>query len=218
MPRGSKKGENRFKASQEAKIDFRLKRIKDTVVPQLKAISHHVDISSINRYAKLVCEIFNTDLPISEKKLSVRTVTHNAAYWKVLGRVYYQFFETKTDLESFKNSILQSEKNYKLNELIEEKERLTAENTALKSALTSVPMAQVDENIYVETSDSSINENYLCKIIDKLISAADGVIQVDLDKGEIHNLAEDLGDENGILPVEVVAPYIEYLQTNKKPD
>jgi len=176
MPRGSKKGENRFKASQEAKVDFRLKRIEETVVPRLKAIAPHVDIPSVNKYSKLVCEIFNTDLPISEKKLSVRTVSNNALYWKILGTVYYQCFETKTDLESFKDSVLQSDKQHKLSELIEENERLVAENAALKSALTSVPVVQVDESISFQTSSPSINENYLCKIIDKLIAAADGVI------------------------------------------
>jgi hypothetical protein len=61
----------------------------------------------------------------------------------------------------------------------------------------------------VESAQKNID--YLCCIIDKLIDSADGVIRVDLEKGTIHDLAQDLEDDNGLLPIEIVAPYIEYL-------
>lgn len=210
MPRGSKKGVNPFKTSQVAKVDYRVKRIKEVVIPKIKAMAPHVDISSINKYAKLVCEIYNTELPVSEKPLGLRTVTQNFSYWKLLGAIYYQLFDSNSDLISFKNSVIQSDNKHEIQDLKIKIDRLTAENIALKSALSSTTM--LSQSVDAENNIGSAREESLCKLIDKLINASDGVIQVDLEKRTIHDLADDLRSKEGILPIGILAPYFDYLK------
>lgn len=170
----------------------------------------HVDISSINKYAKLVCEIYNTELPVSEKPLGLRTVTQNFSYWKLLGAIYYQLFDSNSDLISFKNSVIQSDNKHEIQDLKIKIDRLTAENIALKSALSSTTM--LSQSVDAENNIGSAREESLCKLIDKLINASDGVIQVDLEKRTIHDLADDLRSKEGILPIGILAPYFDYLK------
>lgn len=211
MPRGVKKGENRFKAMQEAKVEYRKRRLLEVVIPQIKAMAPHVKVSSVNKYAKLVCEIYNSDLPVSEQKLGLRTVTQNPTYWKALGTVYYQLFDVKHELALFKDSVLQGEMKHKIDELTENNQRLLTENKALKSALRSTSIATQNDNAVVQNNEALVGQEYLCKLIDKLIQASDGVIKVDIVKGSIHDLSDDFSNKEGILPKEIVAPYIDYL-------
>ena len=216
MPRGVKKGVNHFEASQQAKVNYRLKRIKEIVLPQIKALAPHVKISSVNRYAKLVCEVYNQDLPVSESPLGVRTVTQNSAYWEVLGTLYYQLFESSSSLKSFKSSVIESQRDHLIQTLTLENDRLLSENAALKSAFTSFSDTSSGGNTSSTDSVDSVSYEYLCKIIDKLIFLSDGVIEIDLERGSIHDRSNDLDTDEGILSREVVAPYIEYIQKLKK--
>lgn len=216
MARGVPKGENRFKASQDAKIAYRLNRIDSVVIPRLKTLSANVKISSINKYAKLVCDLYNDNLPINDKPLTVRTVTSNEEYWKKLGYVYHSYFAKDTDKEEFKKQAIAVLDTHELEDLKIRIETLESENKSLKTAFKQISGTK-DINLIAEDENSSLIEiDNLCRIIYALVEFSDGIIDVDADSGTIRNQADDLEKPEGMLPKETVKPYIEWLKNRNR--
>ena len=65
MPKGAKKGENRFKEAQVAAVEARVSRFEEHVVPRMKTICDHSDIPNKTTFQKLCMDVFNDDLPIA---------------------------------------------------------------------------------------------------------------------------------------------------------
>ena len=216
MPRGVKKGENRFKKYQDGFVNFRKDRITNYVIPRLTDFSQNVKIESINKFSKIVVEFFNDNLPTNEKKIGLRTITQNPIYWNILEPVYRDLFSTKTDKVEFKTESLtnlQKHKELESNEIIN---RLKAENTALKSAFENLPSKNKSSSKHCESCDIYIAEKEkLCRTISVIINSFNGVIEVSISEGTIRNLADDMSEPHGILEKSVIAPYIEWLKKKK---
>ncbi len=61
--KGAKKGENRFKSSQEAKVKARLERVKEVVLPKIMAILDFTHFKNKTKFQEMCAEIFNENLP-----------------------------------------------------------------------------------------------------------------------------------------------------------
>lgn len=77
-------------------------RINNIVVPKLKNISADANIDSISGFARIVCNLYNEDLPSNEKKLSLRTVTKNPLYWSALSDIYHQIIHEPSTIKNSK--------------------------------------------------------------------------------------------------------------------
>jgi len=213
MGRGAKKGSNRFEGFQDEIQGFRVDRLQLNVVPILKTMSSHAKINSINKFTKLCAQLFNTDLPITDKPISYRTIKQNEIYWQVVGDVYYRYFQKEDSLEGFKNDSLLKLEIKELNDLLSEKEN---EIRVLKLMLGKKKSHETPVIIDKSAIDTSIDLDKLCRVISNLIDAFDGVIEVNVDKGAINNLANDFEPEYGILPLDIVKPYINWLKNKEE--
>ncbi|NRP09354.1 MULTISPECIES: hypothetical protein [unclassified Marinobacterium] len=210
MPRGAKPGENRFKGAQKALTKYRLNRLKDIVVPKLRALAAHTSISSINKFCSLAADIYNEDLPVNENPISYRRLNQSKDYWAIVGPVYYQHFAKKKNLEDFKASSTSTLNSQRVNELDKQIERLQAENRALRLSLGSLPKSPEK----ADTGDSERSQrdiDNMGKVIELLI-AKYGVVEVDLEGIALRDLADDLEEVEGMLPKDVVESYIRWLK------
>lgn len=203
------KSESNFKHSQELFVENRLTRINDTVVPKLKALSSHVDVKNINRFAKLACDVYNDNLPVNDKKITSRTITQNPQYWSILGTVYFKYFEHNEDKVKFKDNTIKALKVHEINELNERIERLEKENKALKAAFSGIEINKEPESI---PNSTLIEIDNLCRIIHELIKSHNGIVKVNIKDGTIKDESNDLEEYYGMLPKEVIKPYITWLK------
>ena len=216
MPSGVKKGINRFKKTQDNLVAFRKDRIMNHVLPRLKDMAPNIKIESINKYSKLVIDIFNDKLPLNEKKIGLRTISQNPIYWKILEPIYNDFFNLKGGKDIFKSESLSNLQKHKELELNERIERYKSENLALKSALENLPNKKTSDCNHCISCDTHIIEKEnLCRIISVIIDSFHGVIDVNIDEGIIRNLADDMSEPHGILDKSIIAPYIEWLKKRK---
>ncbi|MGJ8482408.1 hypothetical protein ACSFVZ_00130 [Pseudoalteromonas sp. SYSU M81236] len=210
MSKGAKKGENRFKASQEASISYRIERIKTHVIPKIKSLSLHMKVNSSTAYCKLCAKLFNDGLSLNDKPIAYRVIKQNRDYWELLGPVYYQLFEINEDLDDFKKeSILRIE----IKELQEKLDNKEQEVNALSAMLKKVGNLHQNKPIQKEgeITDYTQNSDKLCRIILAIIESTDGVILIDRENSAIRNLADDFEGEEGLLPKEVTRPFIDWI-------
>jgi len=213
MPKGAKPGENRFKGAQKALTRYRVSRLRDIVVPKLKTLASHATVDSINKFCSLAAEIYNQDLPVNEQPISYRRLNQSEQYWEIVGPVYYQYFEKKQKLNDFKKSSTTSLKNQRIDELEGQIDRLKAENKALRATLTHSPSDLVKEDSGA-LENAQVDIDRMARIIELMVSKS-GVVEVFLDEVAMRDLAEDLEDPQGMLPREVVEPYIRWLKNKK---
>lgn len=210
MPKGALKGENRFKKSQENNISFRVNRFEKHVVPEMKALCDLSYIPNKTKFQKLCAEVFNKNLPLNEKKITHRTIASNQNYWKIVGAVYYSYYDSDNsiDLETLKKEGLNKLKDKeKISELQSENRRLQKEKEALKHYIAK---SKLKHKSPVESSlmdQESINN--LIATIDFLIKATDGVVEVDKKARTIINHADDI---NGKLNSSISATYFNILE------
>jgi len=209
MNRGAKNGDNRFRKHQEIFVNNRLARINNIVIPKLKIISADATIHNISRFARIVCNLYNEDLPSNEKKLSLRTVTNNSLYWSVLSDFYDGNHSRIKQNNEFKNSAINDISISEIDELKEQISRLKMENRALKSAFTDFEKHNVPQ---AQQSHDLVDIDNLCRLIHAIIEDLDGVFIVDTVEGTIHNQANDHEKNFGILPKDVIKPYIIWLR------
>ena len=214
MARGASPGENRFKSAQKALMEYRLARLNDVVVPKLKALSTHTSVNSINKFCNLAAGIYNEDLPINERPISYRRLNQSELYWNIIGTVYHRHFEKKQNLEDFKKSSSRAFNNQQVVKLEHQIERLKAENKTLRLSLSGLPSKneKASDSDGLERSQQDI-EN-LARIIELLI-AKYGVVEIDFNGVALRDLADDLEAPEGMLPRDVVEPFIRWL-SNKK--
>lgn len=210
MSKGAKKGENRFKKSQDESVSFRINRLKDHVVPEIKAICDHTYIKNRTKFLKMCTIIFNNDLPVNEKKITHRTIDNNAKYWRIVGKVYHYYYDAKSvkTLESLKNEGVNKLKN------IERLENIKAENNKLHEEINTLKKYIANYKIEktTETTHSDIDLNLIFNLIstiDFLINATDGVVEINKEDRTITNLALDI---NGTLSKSISSSYFDFIE------
>lgn len=212
MGKGAKKGENRFKISQKASIGFRIERIKTHVIPKIKSLSLHAKVDSSTAYCKLCAKLFNDGLSLNDKPISYRVIKQNRDYWDLLGPIYYQLFEKNEDLGDFKNKSLLRLELKELEEKLDDKEQ---EVNALSAMLKKVGNSHQKKPVLKE-SEASVyiqNSDKLCRIILAIVESTDGILFIDRENSAIRNLADDFEGEEGLLPKEVVRPFIDWMDS-----
>lgn len=216
--RGAKKGENRFENSQKSKINYRLQRIRNVVLPKIKAISKNTHFKNVTSFRKLCAELYNSELPIDEKKISYRTLG-NRPYWDELGAIFYSFFnDVKIPIaNSMVTSLKLSDEIDKLKIQLAEK---TKELTLMESVLLNSPKINPLSNDVLTTSASPQAEINTSKddiqyiddfaaIINWLIERSDDVIFIDKDSQSIIDLSDDL---NGTLDRKISRAFFMYMK------
>ncbi|WP_315919945.1 hypothetical protein [Vibrio fluvialis] len=93
MPKGAKKGENRFKASQIAEVESRVRRFEEHVVPKMKAMCDLVHIANKTAFQKICAQVFNENLPVNMKEITHRAIATNTKYWSIVGAVYHFYYD-----------------------------------------------------------------------------------------------------------------------------
>tara|TARA_Y100000034_G_scaffold95432_1_gene115951 strand:- start:639 stop:1310 length:672 start_codon:yes stop_codon:yes gene_type:complete len=212
MARGAKSGENRFKNAQQSLVNYRLNRLNNCVVDKLKTIAMHSTVSSINKFCHLAQDIYNDGLPVNEKPISYRRLKTNPDYWNIIGPVFYKYFEKKPDLEHFKNEANKASMKVEIEHLKEELEKSKKENRVLSLALensgsnetSDAPVANDKYNLLLKEHDN------LCKIIELLINKYQ-VVEIDFDAVALRDRADTLEDDEGMLPTDIVKPFIDWL-------
>lgn len=210
MKKGAKKGENRFKASQEAKIAARVQRIEDIVVPKMKTYLDLVHFNNKTKFQELCANTFNEDLPVNMKRISRRTIA-TSPYWGKLGALYYSHYaeDGSISLKDVKNKALTSFSEIKKTEELEQEiANLTAQNGALIKAIGEAKLSprSIQNKSDSEKLQTDI-DNLIC-VIDFLIKASDGIVEIDQTQKTITNLADDL---HGKLPSMFANTYFKYV-------
>ena len=194
MSKGAKKGENRFKASQKAKIAARVQRIEDVVVPAMKTYLDLVHFNNKTKFQELCANTFNKDLPVNMSGISRRTIA-NAPYWEKLGTIYYSHYEDdgNVSLKDVKNKALTSFSEIKKAEKLEQEiANLTAQNGALIKAIGEAKLSPKLIQNGKGSENLQIDIDHLICVIDFLIKASDGIVEIDKTQKTITNLADDL--------------------------
>lgn len=210
MPKGALKGENRFKASQKAGINGRVQRLKEVVVPKMKALCESVHFPNKTAFQKMCAKVFNENLPVNMKCITHRTLATNSAYWVIVGSVYHRYYNSD-DSKSLnalrKEAIDKLDTKEKIEELEQKNKQLTQENDALKRYIATSKYenkAPIDETVV--TYDDI---NNLIATIDFLVKATEGIVFVDKEKITITNLALDI---HGVLSKSISCTYFDILE------
>lgn len=210
MPKGALKGENRFKASQITAINGRVQRIKDIVVPKMKALCDSVHFPNKTTYQKMCAEIFNENLPINMRAITHRTLATNSTYWVIVGSVYHKYYDSddSKSLNSLRKEALQSLNSQEKIEVLEQKNRLLMlENNALKKHIST---KKHENKIPIDEKTISPNDiNNLIATIDFLVKATEGIVTIEKEKRTITNLALDV---HGVLSKSVSGTYFDILE------
>ncbi|MEZ8155150.1 hypothetical protein ACED66_02860 [Vibrio splendidus] len=210
MPKGAKKGENRFKGSQDANIRARVLRFEEHVVPRMKAMCDVVHIPNKTAFQKLCAETFNDNIPVNMKEITHRAIATNEKYWSIVGAVYHSYYDSD---DSKPLSILKKEAVRKLGDkekveaLEKERKLLTQENEALKAYIAKSKLQDK-----VPTESATIEHevvNHLIATIDFLITATEGIVEVNKEERSITNLALDI---NGALSKSISCTYFDILE------
>lgn len=215
MGKGAKKGENRFKNSQEAKIQARLQRIHEIVIPKVKSYLDLIHFKNKTKFQEMCAEIFNEDLPVNMKVISRRTIA-NRPYWNEVGPIYYRHYgdDHHSDLEIIKtkalNSFSEMEKRANLEREIS---NLTLQNEALIKAVGEAKLSS--KNIEGSNSLQELKQDLydLICVIDFLVKATEGIVVIDREKNIIINMADDL---DGKLPSRISKAYFKHTSKGKK--
>ncbi|MDP2515608.1 hypothetical protein Q8W15_00740 [Photobacterium damselae subsp. piscicida] len=210
MPKGARKGENRFKDSQDASVKTRVLRFEEHVVPKMKAMCDLVHIPNKTAFQKICAEVFNENLPVNMKEITHRAIATNAKYWSIVGIVYYSYYDSD-DSKSLnflkKEAVKKLEDKEKVEKLEQEKKSLAQENLALKAYISKSKLQDKasDEN-------TTINHevvNNLIATIDFLITATEGIVDINKEERSITNLALDI---NSVLSKSISCTYFNILE------
>lgn len=208
--RGAKKGENRFAKSQQAKVSYRIKRIKDFVCPKVRAICENTHFKNVTAFRKVCAEIFNSDLPIEEHEISFRTLG-NSPYWDELGTIYYNFY-SDTKKEEVSSMVRSLEKQEEIDRLKIEIEKKDQEINILSEALLQSdninPLA-IENKTTPLPKDTQESIDNLVATINWLIQRSEDIIEIDRANRSIVDLSEDI---NGTLDKKISKTFFDYLE------
>ncbi|MDN5397988.1 MAG: hypothetical protein L0G37_01835 [Pseudomonas sp.] len=217
MSKGAKPGQNRFAGSQKRKRDYRIARIKDEIIPQLKAFAGKVSFDGVTPFSRFCAELYNTDLPVNEKKIGYRTLVQSSDYWSLIGPIYYKHWDPSDNLESKKEMFVGKLAAQRADHLGTEVERLKKENDALRSALrghgatpTPLPETTPPDQGFISKFDKT------CRALKLVLDASDGMFAVDLSAKKIVCAFNDLEPLEGLVPKELAEPFVAWMNTRGK--
>jgi len=218
MPRGAKKGENRFSEAQTKKQSFRIKRIKTHVIPRLKALSGKVSINGQTPFCKLCADIFNEDLPVNEARIGYRTLEQNAKYWEILGATYYTYWGTDAEVSAHRKRVMGALTTIEANKLKEENKRLSQENEALRAALRAHGAEEKPQSLpsTPSGSDKTADFDRVCRALKTVIDASEEIFEVNEDELKITSNLTDLNPNEGLVPKALAKPFIRWLQERRE--
>lgn len=195
--KGAKKGENRFKISQEARVKARLYRIQEIVIPKIKSYMDLIHFKNKTKFQEMCAEVFNEDLPLNMKIITRRTIS-NSPYWNELGPIYYRHYNDGeySDLETIKARAINSFSDVeKREELEREVSNLNLQNEALMKAIGEAKLSSksIEDNTFSQELKQDLND--LICVIDFLVKATEGIVVIDKKNNKIINMADDLHGE-----------------------
>lgn len=216
MSKGAKKGQNRFEGSQKRNSDYRITRIKDEVIPKLKAFVGKTSFNGVTPYSRFCAQLYNDGLPVNEKKIGYRTLVQSTDYWALIGPVYYKHWDSSENLESKKDKLVGKLAVQRADQLQAEAERLRKEVEALRAALRShgaSPAAlpdttQVDQGFMAKFDKT-------CRALKLVLDASDGMFVVDMQAKKICCTYDDLEPIEGLVPTDVLEPFILWLKARE---
>ncbi|MFT2159699.1 hypothetical protein [Pseudomonas putida] len=217
MSKGAKPGQNRFAGAQKRHRDYRVTRIKDEVIPKLKAFAGKTSFDGVTPFSRFCAEVYNDDLPVNEKKIGYRTLVQSKEYWALLGPIYYKFWDSAGSMESKKDKIVGKLAVQRADQLQAEADRLKKENDALRSALRThgaspAPLPdtkQIDQG-FMSKFDKT------CRALKLVLDASEGMFTVDMSAKKITCEFNDLEPLEGLVPTELIEPFILWMKAREK--
>lgn len=219
MARGAKKGENRFKGSQQQRKDFRLDRIRNHVIPRLKTLIGRVTFDGKTPFCKVCADIFNEDLPVNEKNMGYRTFEQNPDYWGKVGTLYFQHWATNDELKTHKERVVHALTAKASGSLRAENKRLKDENEALRAALRAHGVEERQHELISDSEDSygkSADFDRVCRALEIVIEASDEIFEIHEDERKITSNLYDLGPADGLVPKALAEPFIKWRKERRK--
>lgn len=216
MSKGAKKGQNRFAGSQKRHRDYRITRIKDEVIPKLKAFVGKTSFDGVTPYSRFCAELYNDGLPVNEKKIGYRTLVQSTDYWALIGPIFYKHWDSAGSMESKKDKLVGKLAVQRADQLQAEAERLRKEVEALRSALRShgaSPAALTDTKRVDQGFMAKFDKT--CRALKLVLDKSDGMFTIDIQTKKISCTFDDLEPVEGLVPTEVVEPFIMWLKAKE---
>lgn len=217
MSKGAKKGQNRFAGSQKLNRDYRISRIKDEVIPKLKSFVGKASFDGVTPYSRFCAELFNDGLPVNEKKIGYRTLVQSTDYWTLLGPIFFKHWDAAGNMESKKDKLVGKLAVQRADQLQAETEKLRKEVEALRSALRShgaQPVTLPDTTHVDQGFMAKFDKT--CRALKLVLDASDEMFTVDMQAKKICCSFHDLEPREGLVPTEVVEPFILWLKAKEK--
>ncbi|HGM4964635.1 TPA: hypothetical protein ACKP0L_002941 [Pseudomonas putida] len=216
MSKGAKKGQNRFAGSQQRNRDYRITRIKEEVIPKLKAFVGKTSFDGITPYSRFCAELYNDGLPVNEKKIGYRTLVQSTDYWALIGPIFYKHWDSAGNMESKKEKLVGKLAVQRADQLQAEAERLRKEVEALRSALRShgaSPVALPDTKNVDQGFMAKFDKT--CRALKLVLNKSDGMFTIDIHTKRICCTFDDLEPVEGLVPTELVEPFIMWLKAKE---
>ncbi|PHN29758.1 hypothetical protein [Pseudomonas sp. ICMP 561] len=216
MTKGAKPGQNRFAGSQKRSRDYRTIRIKEEVIPKLKAFAGKTSFDGVTPFSRFCAELYNDGLPVNEKPIGYRTLVQNDEYWALIGPIYYKYWDS-TGTESTKDKLVGKLAVKRADLLQADVERLKKEADALRAALrihgaspAPLPDAKHTDQGFMAKFDKT------CRALKLVLDASDGMFAVDMQANKITCAFNDLEPTEGLAPRELVEPFIAWIKSREK--
>ncbi|MBK3868772.1 hypothetical protein GFL09_13970 [Pseudomonas stutzeri] len=217
MTKGAKPGQNRFANAQKRNCEYRIKRIKDEVIPKLKSFVGKTSFSGVTPFSRFCAEIYNDGLPVNEKKISYRTLVQSTEYWTLIGPIYYKNWDSEGNMESKKDKLVGKLATQRADRLQTDLDRLKNEIHALQAALrnhgaslTPLPDSKHSDQEFRTKFDKT------CRVLKLVLDASEGMFTVDTGAKKISCAYNDLEPLEGLAPKELIEPFILWLKDKEK--
>ncbi|WP_460059453.1 hypothetical protein [Pseudomonas sp. S2_A05] len=217
MSKGAKPGQNRFAGSQKRNLDYRIGRIKEEVIPKLKAYAGKATFEGITPFSRFCAELYNEGLPVNEKKIGYRTFVQSSDYWALIGPLYYRYWDFKDSMGPRKDKLVGKLAAQRANDLQSEVERLQNEVEALRAALRlhgAAPKPIPNEQDRDQSNLTKFDKT--CRALKLVLDASDGMFSVDMQTKKITCAYNDLEPEEGLAPKELTEPFVAWLKSKEK--
>lgn len=213
MSKGAKPGQNRFAGSQKRHVEYRVSRIKEEVIPKLKSFVGKTSFDGVTPFSRFCAELYNSDLPVNEKKIGYRTLVQSTEYWKLIGPIYFKHWDSSGSMEYKKDKLVGKLAVQRADQLQAETDRLRKEIEALRSAFrshgvspTALPDSQHVDQGFMEKFDKT------CRALKLVLDASEGMFTVDMDAVKISCKFNDLEPQEGLAPKELVEPFVLWMK------
>ncbi len=217
MSKGAKPGQNRFADTQKRHHDYRTTRIKDEVIPKLKAFVGKASFSGVTPFSRFCAELYNDGLPVNEKRIGYRTLVQNTEYWTLIGPIYYKHWDSSDNMEQKKDKIVVKLATQRADRLQIDIERLKLEILALQAALrchgaapTTLPDSIHSDQDFLTKFDKT------CRVLKLVLDTSEGMFTVDTNAMKISCAYNDLEPLEGLAPKELIEPFVLWLKDKEK--